>query len=111
MHIYIGGILCSLEFSDFLVLVTEAAAANKAGWKTALVIRSGNADLSDEHLQNFACIEHLDELYGDEDEEDIKRLHTDGNGEADDDEEDEIDEDEEGEEDEGEEDEGEGEDA
>lgn len=91
----------------------EAEAACKAGWRCALVIRPGNADLTDEHLQNFACIEQLDELYGDEDEEEIKRLHGDDNGEAEDDDEedeneDEVDEDEEGEEEEGE---GEGEDA
>ena len=53
------------------------------------MIRPGNADLTDEHLQNFACIEQFDELYGDEDEEDIKRLHADDNGEAEEDEEDE----------------------
>ncbi|XP_076442399.1 enolase-phosphatase E1-like [Babylonia areolata] len=91
----------------------EADAAFKAGWRSALVIRPGNADLTDEHLQNYACIEQLDELYGDEDEEEIKRLHGDDNGEADDDDEedendDEVDEDEDGEEDDGE---GEGEDA
>nr|KAG5702134.1 hypothetical protein BaRGS_010400 [Batillaria attramentaria] len=53
----------------------EAEAAVAAGWRSALVIRPGNDDLTDEHLQNFACIEQFDELYGDEDDEDIKRLH------------------------------------
>lgn len=87
----------------------EAGAAVAAGWKSALVIRPGNADLTDEHLQNFACIEHLEELYGDEDEEDLKRLHTNDNGEADDDDDEEVDEEDEGEEEE--EEEGEGDDA
>jgi len=88
-------------------LPEEAEAAVAAGLRSALVIRPGNADLTDEHLQNFACIEQFDELYGDEDDEDIKRLHGDDNGEAEDDEddeenEDEVDEDEEGEDEEGE---------
>ncbi|KAK7103679.1 enolase-phosphatase E1-like [Littorina saxatilis] len=87
-------------------LPEEAEAAVAAGLRSALVIRPGNADLTDEHLQNFACIEQFDELYGDEDEEDIKRLHGDDNGEAEDDEDDEENEDEVDEEDEGEEDEG-----
>lgn len=84
----------------------EAEAAVTANFRSALVIRPGNADLTDEHLQNFACIEQFDELYGDEDEEDIKRLHADDNGEAEDDDEDddnddEVDEDEECDEEEG----------
>lgn len=69
--------------------------------RCALVIRPGNAELTDEHLQNFACIERFDELYGDDEEDDIKRFAGD-NGEQDDEDED----DEEGDE---EEDEGEGE--
>lgn len=86
--------------------LTEAEAAVAAGWRSALVIRPGNEELTDEHLQNFACIEQFDELYGDEDEEEIKRLHQEDNGDAeDDDDEDEVDEEEE----ENEEDEGEGE--
>ncbi|KAK7490207.1 hypothetical protein BaRGS_00018552 [Batillaria attramentaria] len=84
-------------------LPAEAEAAVAAGWRSALVIRPGNDDLTDEHLQNFACIEQFDELYGDEDDEDIKRLHQEDNGDAEDDEdEDEVDE----EEDENEDDEG-----
>lgn len=89
----------------------EAEAAVAAGLRSALVIRPGNADLTDEHLQNFACIEQFDELYGDEDEEDIKRLHADDNGEAEEEEEDDENEDEVDEEEEGEEDEGEADDA
>lgn len=90
-------------------LPEEAEAAVSAGLRAALVIRPGNADLTDEHLQNFACIEQFDELYGDEDEEDLKRLHPDDNGEAEDDEDEEevdeeVDEEDEGE---GEEDDGE----
>lgn len=80
----------------------EAEAAVTAGLRSALVIRPGNVELTDEHLQNFACIERFDELYGEEydDEDDIKRFAGD-NGEQDDDE---------GEEDEEDEEEGEGED-
>ena len=75
----------------FIGPFTEAEAAVKAGMRSALVIRPGNADLTDEHLQNFACIEQFDELYGDEDDDDIKRLHQfqDGNGTAEDDDEEE----------------------
>lgn len=73
----------------------EAEAAVAGGLRSALVIRPGNAELTDEHLQKFACIERFDELYGDEDDEDdIKRFAGD-NGEPDDD-----DDDEEGDEDE-----------
>lgn len=94
----------------YLTSVTEAEAAVAAGWRSALVIRPGNADLTDEHLQNFACIEQFDELYGDEDEEDIKRMHQEDNGEAEEEDEEEVDEDEE-EENEEEEGEGDGDDA
>ncbi|XP_071079299.1 enolase-phosphatase E1-like [Haliotis cracherodii] len=68
----------------------EAKAANQAGMRSTLVIRPGNQDLTEEHLQNFSCIEKFDELYGDEDydEEDLKRFEGDDNGEAEDDEED-----------------------
>ena len=97
--------------SDYGMCVIEAEAAVTAGWRSALVIRPGNADLTDEHLQNFACIEQLDELYGDEDEDDIKRLHGEDNGEPEDDDEEDENEDEIDEEEEGEEEEGEGEDA
>ncbi|CAL1536944.1 unnamed protein product [Lymnaea stagnalis] len=96
------------EPKDILFLTDipqEAEAAVSAGLRSALVIRPGNAELTDEHLQNFACIERFDELYGDEDDEDdIKRFAGD-NGEAEDDE----DEEEEGDEedDDGEEDDGE----
>lgn len=87
---------CAGETILFLTdLPAEAEAAVGAGWRSALVIRPGNADLSDDHLQQFACIEQLDELYGDEDDDDIKRLHADDNGEAEDDDDDEVDEDEE----------------
>ncbi|BFZ07110.1 hypothetical protein BsWGS_10149 [Bradybaena similaris] len=73
----------------------EAEAAVAAGLRSALVIRPGNAELTDEHLQNFACIEKLDELYGEEyDEDDIKRFAGD-NGEQDEDEEEEGDDDDE----------------
>lgn len=69
----------------------EAEAAVAAGLRSALVIRPGNAELTDEHLQKFACIERFDELYGDEDEdEDIKRFAGD-NGEPDDDDDDDED--------------------
>lgn len=69
----------------------EAEAAVSAGLRSALVIRPGNADLTDDNLQNFACIERFDELYGDEeDEDDIKRFAGDGEGDdsAEDDEDD-----------------------
>jgi enolase-phosphatase E1 len=63
----------------------EAEAAVTAGFRSALVIRPGNAELTDEQLQKFACIERFDELYGeDDDDEDIKRFAGD-NGEQDDD--------------------------
>ncbi|GFR68479.1 enolase-phosphatase E1 [Elysia marginata] len=69
----------------------EAEAAVTSGMKSALLIRPGNAELTDEHLQNFACIERFDELYGDEDDEDdIKRFAGD-NGEQDDDDDDDDD--------------------
>ncbi|KAL8611112.1 hypothetical protein ACOMHN_064402 [Nucella lapillus] len=84
-------------------LPEEAETAVTAGWRSALMIRCGNADLTDEHLQNFACIEQLDELYGEDDDDDVKRIHTNDNGEADDDDDEEVDEDEEGEEEEEEE--------
>ncbi|XP_076463479.1 enolase-phosphatase E1-like [Babylonia areolata] len=89
-------------------LPEEAEAAVAAGCRSALVMRPGNADLTDEHLQNFACIEQLEELYGDEDDDDIKRQHTNDNGEAEEDDEEEVDEEDE---EEGDEEEGEGEDA
>ncbi|GFO35243.1 enolase-phosphatase e1 [Plakobranchus ocellatus] len=76
---------------------SEAEAAVTAGMRSALLIRPGNAELTDENLQKFACIERFDELYGDEDDEDdIKRFAGD-NGEAEDDEDD--DDDDEGDED------------
>jgi len=86
------------EAKDILFLTDmpdEAEAAVTAGMRAALVIRPGNHELTDDNLQNFACIERFDELYGDEeDEEDIKRFAGD-NGELDDDDEDddEVDED------------------
>lgn len=82
--------------------ITEAEAAVGAGLRSALVIRPGNEELTDENLQNFACIERFDELYGDEDEEDDIKRFAGGNGEADDDDEEE----EEGDDDEEEEEEG-----
>lgn len=92
------------EPKDILFLTDipeEAEAAVAGGLRSALVIRPGNADLTDEHLQNFACIERFDELYGDEDDEDdIKRFAGD-NGEADDDDDDEDEGDEDDEEGEG----------
>ena len=84
-----------LWFYGLLYDFSEAEAAVTAGMRSALLIRPGNAELTDEHLQNFACIERFDELYGDEDDEDdIKRFAGD-NGEADDDDDDddEVDED------------------
>ncbi|CAG5133745.1 unnamed protein product [Candidula unifasciata] len=80
----------------------EAEAAVTAGLRSALVIRPGNVELTDEHLQNFACIERFDELYGEEydEDDDIKRFAGD-NGEQDDNEEEEEEEEEEGEEEEG----------
>ncbi|KAK6182527.1 hypothetical protein SNE40_010190 [Patella caerulea] len=77
----------------------EAAAAVGAGIRSTLVIRPGNDDLTDDHLQNFSCIENFSELFGDDDdEEDMKRLATGDNGEAeldddDDDDDDVVDED------------------
>jgi len=66
------------EAKDVLFLTDipeEAEAAVNAGLRAALVIRPGNADLTDDNLQNFACIERFDELYGDEeDDDDIKRF-------------------------------------
>ncbi|XP_041353792.1 enolase-phosphatase E1-like isoform X2 [Gigantopelta aegis] len=74
----------------------EASAAVEAGIRSTLVIRPGNEDLTDEHLQNFSCIERFDELFGDEDdEEDLKRFHGEGDGECDDDDDDEPEEEEE----------------
>ncbi|RUS91677.1 hypothetical protein EGW08_000503 [Elysia chlorotica] len=69
----------------------EAEAAVTAGMRSALLIRPGNAKLTDEHLQNFACIEKFDELYGDEDDDndDIKRFAGENGGAGDDDEDDE----------------------
>ncbi|KAK6999823.1 enolase-phosphatase E1 [Biomphalaria glabrata] len=93
------------EPKDILFLTDipeEAEAAVGAGLRSALVIRPGNEELTDENLQNFACIERFDELYGDEDEEDDIKRFAGGNGEADDDDEEE----EEGDEDEEEEEEG-----
>ncbi|XP_046558030.1 enolase-phosphatase E1-like [Haliotis rubra] len=68
----------------------EAKAACQAGLRSTLVIRPGNQDLTEEHLQNFSCIEKFEELYGDDDydEEDLKRFEGDDNGEAEDDDED-----------------------
>ncbi|KAH9488122.1 Enolase-phosphatase E1 [Bulinus truncatus] len=66
------------EPKDILFLTDspeEAEAAVSAGWRSALVIRPGNEELTDEHLQNFACIERMDGLFGeDEDEENPKKL-------------------------------------
>ncbi|KAL8608659.1 hypothetical protein ACOMHN_002888 [Nucella lapillus] len=90
----------------------KADAAFTAGFKCALVIRPGNADLTDDHLQNFACIEQFDELYSDDEDEEVKRFHGDDNGEPEDDEEDDENDDEVDEDDDDEDpEEGEGEDA
>lgn len=63
----------------------EAAAAVKAGLRSAIVVREGNAELSNEVFQNYLVIESFNELFGDDDEEDFKRIAGD-NGEVDDDE-------------------------
>lgn len=74
----------------------EAEAAVTAGMRAALVIRPGNHELTDANLQDFACIERFDELYGDEeDEEDLKRFHGDDSLGEDDDEDDEDEDDDE----------------
>lgn len=100
-----------IESQEILFLTDdpeEAKAACQAGWQAVLVDRSmeqeGSIELTDEHRQNFMVIENLNELFGeDEDDEEAyggaKRARMAGNGEY------------EGEEDEGEggeEDEGEG---
>ncbi|ESO84470.1 hypothetical protein LOTGIDRAFT_132223 [Lottia gigantea] len=67
----------------------EATAAVAAGLRSTLVIRPGNKDLDEKHLQKFSCIENFSELFGDEDdEEDLKRLATGDNGDLDDDDDD-----------------------
>ncbi|KAL5009170.1 hypothetical protein ScPMuIL_014751 [Solemya velum] len=87
----------------------EAAAAVKAGMKCALVERIGNPELTDEDRMNYPVIETFDELFGDDDEEDMKRLATEGNGDAGDDDDEDDDDDLGEEEEEGDEDEAEGE--
>ncbi len=70
------------------LLTTEAKAAVEAGLRSTLVIRPGNADLTEEHLQNYSCIETFGELFGDEEfDDDLKRFEGD-NAEGDDDDED-----------------------
>lgn len=64
----------------------EAAAAVKAGLRSAIVVREGNAELSNDVFQNYLVIESFNELFGDDDEEDFKRIAGD-NGEVDDEEE------------------------
>lgn len=76
----------------------EATAASKAGLRSALVARDGNEELTEEHFQNFLVIESFGELFGDDDDEDYKRLEGEDNGEVDDEDEDEDDLGEEGEE-------------
>lgn len=61
----------------------EAEAAAKTGMRTALLIRPGNAKLTDEVLQKFPCIETFDELYGDEDDEDDLKKFAGDNGDVD----------------------------
>lgn len=94
----------------------EARAACEAGWQAVLVDRSmeqeGGIELTDEDRQNFMIIENLNELFGeDEDDEEayggVKRPRMAGNGEYDG-EEDEEGEDEEAEGDYGDEEEEEG---
>lgn len=83
----------------------EATAASKAGLRSALVTRDGNEELTEEHFQNFLVIESFGELFGDDDDEDYKRLEGEDNGEVDEEDEDEDDlgeEEEEPEDDEGE---------
>lgn len=69
----------------------EATAASKAGLRSALVARDGNEELTEEHFQNFLVIESFGELFGDDDDEDYKRLEGEDNGEVDDEDEDEDD--------------------
>lgn len=45
-----------------VMLFTEAAPASEAGMKTCLVVRDGNAPLSDDDLQKFNVIESFNEL-------------------------------------------------
>lgn len=88
-----------------LINYSEATAASKAGLRSALVARDGNEELTEEHFQNFLVIESFGELFGDDDDEDYKRLEGEDNGEVDDEDEDEDDlgeEEEEPEDDEGE---------
>lgn len=88
-----------------LIYYSEATAASKAGLRSALVARDGNEELTEEHFQNFLVIESFGELFGDDDDEDYKRLEGEDNGEVDDEDEDEDDlgeEEEEPEDDEGE---------
>ena len=79
------------ELTIILFGLSEAKAAAGAGLQVTLVIRDGNAKISEEHLKNYSTIKDFNELYGDFDDDDLKRFEGD-NGEADDDDEEEDDE-------------------
>ncbi|XP_045165593.1 enolase-phosphatase E1-like [Mercenaria mercenaria] len=70
----------------------EAKAACGAGWQAVLVDRSmeqeGGIELTEEDKQNFMVIENLNDLFGEDDDEDeayggVKRPRLEGNGECD----------------------------
>jgi len=62
----------------------EATAANEAGMKTAVVIREGNKELTDEEKQTFNTISSFSEISGDVDGP-AKRAEPEGNGAAEED--------------------------
>lgn len=55
------------------VLMTEAQAACEAGWQAVLVDRSmeqeGSIELTAAHRQNFMVLNNLNDLFGEDDEE------------------------------------------
>jgi hypothetical protein len=83
------------------IVLAEAAAAAEAGMKTSLVVREGNASLSEDDLQRFNIVATFDELACDLDEEDFptKEARTEENGEDEDDDKEDGVEEEDGEED------------
>lgn len=96
------GSLQSYNKDSMSVLVPEAAAASEAGMKTSLVVREGNAPLSEDDLQRYNIVATFDELACDLDEEDFpaKEARTEENGEDEEDDEEEVGEEEEEEEEE-----------
>ncbi|ELT94834.1 hypothetical protein CAPTEDRAFT_226906 [Capitella teleta] len=73
------------EFLYLTDMPKEAAAAVAAGMKTSLVVREGNAPLSEDDLQRYNIVATFDELACDLDEEDFpsKEARTEENGDED----------------------------